>query len=48
LVMVVVYNSNDKIPSNTYWEFWLRSGGLNCFKIYIHWSMLKKKLYKNI
>jgi hypothetical protein len=25
LAMVVVCNSNDEIPSNTYWEFWLRN-----------------------
>jgi hypothetical protein len=42
--MVVVYNSNDEIPSNTYWEFWLKNVGLNCFRIYIHWSNVKKKI----
>jgi hypothetical protein len=36
LVMVVVCNSNDDIPPNINWEFRSRSGGLDCFRIYIH------------
>jgi len=36
LAIVVVYNSNDEIPPITNKEFWLKSGGLDCFKIYIH------------
>jgi hypothetical protein len=36
LAMVVVCNSNDEVPSNIDWEFWSKSGGLNCFRIYIH------------
>jgi hypothetical protein len=32
LAMVVVYNSNDDIPSNTNWEFGLRNVGLNYLK----------------
>jgi hypothetical protein len=36
LTMVIFRNSNDEITPNTYWEFRLKSGGLNCFKIYIH------------
>jgi hypothetical protein len=46
LAMVVVCNSNNEIPSNIDWEFWLRNVGLDCFKIYIHWSNVEKKIIK--
>jgi hypothetical protein len=36
LAMVRISNSNNEIIPNTYWEFWLKNGGLDCFKIYIH------------
>jgi hypothetical protein len=36
LEMVVVYNSNDEISPDINWEFRSKSGGLNCFRIYIH------------
>ncbi len=36
LIMVTICNSNDDITPNTYWEFQLKNGGLDCFKIYIH------------
>jgi hypothetical protein len=36
LAMVIFRNSNYKITPNINWEFWPRSGGLNCFKNYIH------------
>jgi len=37
-------NSNNEILSNTNWEFWMRNVGLDCFKIYIHWSNATKKI----
>jgi hypothetical protein len=43
LAMVIVYNLNDEIPPNTNWKFWLKSGGLDCFKIYIYKIECKKK-----
>ncbi len=45
LAMEVVCNSNDEILSNTYWEFWSKNG-LDCFKIYVHWSNAKKNCTK--
>jgi hypothetical protein len=33
---MVVCNSNDEIIFDTNWEFQSKSGGLDCFKIYIH------------
>ncbi len=36
LTMVTVCNSNDGITPNTNWEFQLKNGGLDCFRIYIH------------
>jgi hypothetical protein len=36
LTMMIVYNSNGEIILNTYWEFWSKNGGLDCFKIYVH------------
>jgi hypothetical protein len=45
LVMVVVCNSSDETPPNTNWEFQSKSGGLNCFKIYIHLIKCKTKNY---
>ncbi len=36
LTMVIVCNSNDEITPNIDWEFRLKNGGLNCFRIYIH------------
>jgi hypothetical protein len=36
LAMVVICNSNDEILSKTYWEFGLKNGGLDYFRIYIH------------
>ncbi len=44
LAMVVVCNSNNENLSNTDWEFWLRNVGLDCFRIYTHWSNLEKKI----
>jgi hypothetical protein len=43
LAMVVVCNSNDAILFNTNWEVWLKSGGLDYFRIYIHLIKCKKK-----
>ncbi len=31
--MVTIYNSNDEINLNTYWEFRLKNDGLDCFRI---------------
>jgi len=36
LIMMTICNSNGEITLNIDWEFWLKNGGLNCFKIYIH------------
>ncbi len=36
LIMVIICNSNDGITPNTNWEFQLKNGGLDCFRIYIH------------
>jgi hypothetical protein len=43
LAMVIICNSNDEILPRRDWEFQLRSGGLNCFKIYIYYIECKKK-----
>jgi hypothetical protein len=41
LTMMTVCNSNDEITFNTYWEFRSRNGGLDYFRIYIHWIKCK-------
>jgi len=35
-IMVIVCNSNDEVIPNTNWDFRLKNGGLDCFRIYIH------------
>jgi hypothetical protein len=40
LAMVIFRNSNDEIIPNINWEFRLKSGGLNCVRIYIHLIIL--------
>jgi hypothetical protein len=36
LIMVTICNSNDEITPNINWEFRLKIGVLDCFRIYIH------------
>jgi hypothetical protein len=36
LIMVTICNSNDDINRNIDWKFWLKNGGLDYSRIYIH------------